>query len=27
MAALQSAMVTQVRSELDRLKDCLAKIK
>ena len=25
--ALQSAMVTQVRSELDRLKDCLAKIK
>jgi hypothetical protein len=27
MAALQSVMVSQVRSELDRLKECLAKIK
>ena len=27
VAALQSAMVSQVRSELDRLKECLAKIK
>ncbi len=27
MAALQSLMDTQVRSELDRLKECLAKIK
>lgn len=27
MAALESALVSQVRSELDRLKDCLAKIK
>ena len=26
-AALQSVMVTQVRSELERLKECLAKIK
>jgi hypothetical protein len=26
-AALQNAMVSQVRSELDRLKECLAKIK
>jgi hypothetical protein len=26
-AALQSAMESQVRSELERLKDCLAKIK
>ena len=26
-AALQSALVSQVRSELDRLKECLAKIK
>ena len=26
-AALQDAMVSQVRSELDRLKECLAKIK
>ena len=27
MAALQNAMVLQVRSELDRLKECLGKIK
>ena len=27
MAALQSVMISQVRSELDRLRDCLAKIK
>ena len=27
MAALQSVMLSQVRSELDRLKDCLGKIK
>jgi hypothetical protein len=27
MAALQNVMVSQVRSELDRLKECLAKIK
>ena len=27
VAALQSTMVSQVRSELDRLKECLAKIK
>jgi hypothetical protein len=26
-AALQDAMVSQIRSELDRLKECLAKIK
>ena len=26
-AALQSALVSQVRSELDRLKECLGKIK
>jgi hypothetical protein len=26
-AALQNTMVSQVRSELDRLKECLAKIK
>jgi hypothetical protein len=26
-AALQDAMVSQVRSELDRLKECLAKVK
>jgi hypothetical protein len=26
-AALQNAMLSQVRSELDRLKECLAKIK
>ena len=26
-AALQNALVSQVRSELDRLKECLAKIK
>jgi hypothetical protein len=26
-AALQSALVTQVRSDLDRLKECLGKIK
>ena len=26
-AALQDAMISQVRSELDRLKECLAKIK
>ena len=26
-AALQSALFTQVRSELDRLKECLGKIK
>ena len=27
MAALQNVMLSQVRSELDRLKDCLGKIK
>ena len=27
VTALQDAMVSQVRSELDRLKECLAKIK
>jgi hypothetical protein len=27
MAALQNVMLSQVRSELDRLKECLAKIK
>jgi hypothetical protein len=27
MAALQNVMVSQVRAELDRLKECLAKIK
>jgi hypothetical protein len=27
VAALQNAMASQVRSELDRLKECLAKIK
>jgi hypothetical protein len=27
MAALQNALVSQVRSDLDRLKECLAKIK
>ena len=27
MAALQNVMVSQIRSELDHLKDCLAKIK
>ncbi len=27
MVALESALASQVRSELDRLKDCLAKIK
>jgi hypothetical protein len=27
LAALQSVMISQVRSELDRLRDCLAKIK
>jgi hypothetical protein len=27
MTALQNVMVSQVRSELDRLKECLAKIK
>jgi len=27
MAALQSVMISQVHSELDRLRDCLAKVK
>jgi hypothetical protein len=27
MTALQNVMVSQVRAELDRLKECLAKIK
>jgi hypothetical protein len=27
MAALQNVMVLQVRTELDRLKECVAKIK
>ena len=27
LAALQSVMISQVRSELDRLRDCLAKVK